>query len=112
MKYTSLVALVGALFVWRPAGGYAVLLQFVICGSASLVAWEAARSRKYLWTIVFGAIALLFNPLVTVPFTRGLFPWISIFCFTMFLASLRFLKTAPRVSMASVTYEGPRSQSL
>lgn len=100
------------MFFWRPAGIYAILLQFVICGSASLVAYEAARSHKHLWTIAFAGLAVLFNPVVAVPFPRGAFPWVSILCFTMFLASLKFLKTAPRLSVASVTYAGPRSQSL
>lgn len=106
------MALVGALFFWRPAGGYAVLLQFVICISAILVAFEAARSGKHLWTIVFAGLAVLFNPVVAVSFSRGVFLWISVLSFTMFLVSLRFLRTAPRLSIASVTYTGQRGQSL
>jgi hypothetical protein len=30
MKWTSLIALLGALFFWSPAGGYAIMLQFVV----------------------------------------------------------------------------------
>ena len=112
MKWTSLVVLSGALFLWHPAGGYAVMLQFVLCASATLVAVQAARSNKYLWTIAFAGIAVLFNPLVSISVSRGVFPWINVLCFTLFLASLRFLKTAPRLSVPSITYPGPRSQSL
>ena len=112
MKCVSLMALVGALFFWRPGGGYAILLQFVICGSAVLVAFEAARSGKHLWTIAFAGFAVLFNPVVAVSFSRGVFLGMSVLCFTLFLASLRFLRTAPRVSIASVTYTEPRDQSL
>jgi hypothetical protein len=112
MKWTSLVALIGAVFFWRPAGGYAILLQFVICISAILVALQAARSGKQLWAIVFAGFVVLFNPVVTVPLSQSVFPWVNGLCFTMFLASLKFLKTAPRLSVPSITYPGPRNQSL
>jgi hypothetical protein len=112
MKWTSLIALLGALFFWRPAGGYAIMLQFVVCISASLVAVQAARSGKQLWAIAFAGLAVLFNPVVTVPISRSVFLGISALCFTMFLASLKFLKTAPKLSVPSITYPGSRSQSL
>jgi hypothetical protein len=112
MKWTSLVALIGALFFWRPAGGYAIMLQFVICLSAILVALQAARSGKQLWAIAFAGLALLFNPVVTVPVSQSVFLWINGLCFTMFLVSVKFLKAAPKLSIPSITYPGPRSQSL
>jgi hypothetical protein len=112
MKWTSIIALLGAVFFWRPAGGYAIMLQFVVCISATLVALQAARSSKQLWVIPFAGIAALFNPVVTVPISRSVFLGISALCFTMFLASLKFLKTAPKLSIPSITYPGSRSQSL
>jgi hypothetical protein len=112
MKWTSIIALTGALFFWRPAGGYAIMLQFVICLSAILVALQAARSGKQLWAIAFAGLAVLFNPVVTVSVSQSIFLWINVLCFTMFLASVKFLKTAPKLSMASITYPGPRGQSL
>jgi hypothetical protein len=112
MKWTSLVALIGSLLFWRPAGGYAIMLQFVICLSAILVAFQAARSGKQLWAIAFAALAVLFNPVVTVPVSKSVFLWINIVCFSMFLVSLKVLKTAPKLSMPSITYPGPRGRSL
>lgn len=112
MKWASLVALIGALLLWRPAGGYAIMLQFVICLSAILVAFQAARSHKQLWAIAFAGLAVVFNPVVTVPLSKSVFLWINIVCLTMFLASLKFLKTAPKLSMPSITYPEPRSRSL
>jgi hypothetical protein len=111
MKWTSLTVLLGALLFWSPAGTYAILLQFVICGSASLVAFQAARSSKHLWTIAFAGLAVLFNPVAPVPFSPGVFPWINLFCVTLFLASLRFLET-PKLATLSIRYSGPQSQSL
>ncbi len=112
MKWTSIVALMGAVFFWRPAGGYAILLQFVICISAILVALQAARSGKQLWATAFAGLAVLFNPVVTVPVSQSVFLWINVLCFAMFLASLKFVTTAPKLSIPSITYPGPRSESL
>jgi hypothetical protein len=112
MKWTSLVVLLGAPLFWRPAGGYAIVLQFVICVSAILVAFQAARSGKQLWAIAFAGLAVLFNPVITIPVSRSVFLWMNVLCLGMFLASLKFLKTAPKLSIPSITYSGPRSQSL
>jgi hypothetical protein len=67
MKLTSLFALIGAMLFWSPASNYAVLLQFVVCGSAGLVACEAAKHGKHLWTPALAALAVLSNPLVPQP---------------------------------------------
>ena len=112
MKWTSLIALTGALFFWRPAGGYAILLQFVICASAGLVALQAAQSGRHFWAVAFAGIAVLFNPLVVVSLSSGIFPWINVLCLAMFLASLKFLEASPKLSMPSITYPGPPNQSL
>lgn len=112
MKWSSLIALTGAMFFWRPGGGYAILLQFMICASASLVAIQAGQSRRHLWTIAFAGLAVLFNPLMVISLSPGIFAWINVLCFAMFLASLKALKAAPRLSMPSVTYPGPPNQAL
>lgn len=112
MKWSSLIALIGALFFWRPAGAYAILLQFVICVSASLVALQAVQSGQHFWTVGFAGLAVLFNPVIVVSLSPGIFPWINVFCLAMFLASLKVLKARPKLSMPSVTYPGPPNQSL
>jgi hypothetical protein len=112
MKWTSLISLTGALFFWRPAGGYAIILQFVICLSAILVSRQAARSGKQLWVIAFAALAILFNPVVTVPVSRSVFLWINMLCFTMFVAAVKFPKTAPKVSIPSMMFPGPPRRSF
>ena len=112
MKWTSLIALTGALLFWRPGGGYAIMLQFVICLSAILVSCQAFRSGKQLWAIAFAGLAVLLNPVIAVPVSQSVFLWINMLCLTMFLAAVKFLKTAPKLSIASITYPGPPSQSL
>jgi Family of unknown function (DUF6804) len=112
MKWISLSALISAAFFWSAGSSYALVLQFVVCGSAGLVALEAAKSGKHLCTAAFAGLAVLFNPLAAVTFSHSVFPWVTALCCSMFLASLIFLKAAPRLSVASITYSGPRSQSL
>jgi hypothetical protein len=112
MKWASLFLLLGAIILGPPRNNYGMLVQFVVCGSASLVALEAAKSGKYLWTAAFAAVAVLFNPVVPVTFSHSIFLWVAAFCCSMFVASLVFLKTAPRLSLVSITYPGPRSESL
>ena len=111
MKWKPLVVLLGAVFFWSPGANYGLLLQFVVCGGAGLVALEAAKSGKHLWTAAFAGLAVIFNPLVALTFFHAVFPWVAALCCSMFLAALFYLKAAPRLSLASITYPGPRSQS-
>jgi len=112
IKWTSLSALLGATLFWSPSGNYGVLLRFVVCGSAGLLALEAAKWGKHLWTAAFAALAVLFSPLVAVTFSHAVFPWVAALCCSMFLAALFYLKAAPRLSVVSSTYPAPRSHSL
>ena len=112
MKWASLFVLMGGIFLWAPATNYELLLRFVICGSAALVALEAARSGKRLWTATFAGLVAFFNPVMPVALSDSIFPWVTAFCFSMFLASLVYLKPVPMLSVESITSPGPRSQSL
>jgi uncharacterized protein DUF6804 len=112
MKWTSLIILTGAPFFWRPASGYAIMLEFVICLSAILVSFQAARAGKQLWAIAFAGLAVLLNPVIAVPVSQSIFLWINMLCMIMFLAAVKFLKTDPKLSIQSITYPGPPNQSL
>lgn len=112
MKWASLIALIGAMFFWRPGGGYAIVLQFVMCAGSSLVAIQAEQSQRHFWALAFAGLAVLFNPLLVISLSPGIFFWINALSFAMFLASLKALKATPRLSMPSVTYPGPPNQSL
>ncbi len=112
MKWVCIAVLIGAVFFWTAESSYAVVLQFVVCGTAGLVAFQAARQGKYFWAFGFAGLALLFNPLLTVSFSSGIFRWVNALCLVMFAASIRFLQTAPRLSIPSITYPGPGNQSL
>ena len=87
-----------ALF-WSFSAGYQLTLQFVVCGGALMVAWEAYRLEKQLWAIGFVAIALVFNPFQPMTFSREMFLWMDFLSMAAFLASLIMLREKPEFSM-------------
>jgi hypothetical protein len=112
MKLVSIAALVLAAFFWRSSANFQTVVQFLVCGAAAMVVIQAARARKYLWAAAFFVVAALFNPLVPLALPGSIFIWVDLLCLTMFLASTAYLQTSPRLTIASVTNPGPRSESL
>lgn len=102
MQWISIAGLLLAV-LWRPSEDYQLLLQFVVCAGAILVAWEGYRSAKHLWAIGFFSIALLFNPIQPAAFSRAMFLWVDLICVGMFLVPLAALKRKPILSMPSIT---------
>lgn len=101
MQGLSIAVLLPAVF-WGSSANYLLLLQWVVCAGALLVAWEAYRSAKQLWAVGFGAIAALFNPLQPWTFSSGTFFWLSLLSIGMFLASFAVLKAKARFEMPSL----------
>ena len=105
MKWVSvMVLLVAAL--WRSLAIDQVgllVLQFVVCAGALLVAWQAGRRSKHLWTAGFIAIALLFNPVAPIVLSRMLFLGLDFASLAAFLVSIAVLKRQPALSRISIT---------
>ena len=101
MKWVSITILLPAVF-WPFSADYRLVLQFVVCGGALMVAWEAYRSEKHLWAVGFAAIAMLFNPFQLWTISPGRSFWLDVLSIAMFLASLAMLKARPRFSMPSI----------
>jgi hypothetical protein len=112
MKFVSIAALVLAAFFWHSSANFQTVVQFLVCGAATLVVIQAARSGKYLWAAAFFVVAVAFNPLLPLGLPGRIFIWVDLLCLTMFLAATVYLQTRPRLSIASVTNTGPRSESL
>ena len=49
--------------------GYYTLLRLVVCVSALIIAYQS-WSKYAAWSIAFGIVALLFNPLIIVALDR------------------------------------------
>jgi hypothetical protein len=78
-----------------PVGTDRVLLEFVVCASSLLVAAQAFRAGRYVWAIVFAAIALVFNPIIPVAVDGAISVWLAWICFAAFLVSLVALRRPP-----------------
>ena len=101
MKWASIAGLFLAV-LWRPSGNFQLLLEFVVCAGAILVALDAVRAEEYVWATGFVAIALLFNPVAPVVLSREMFFWLGWVSVATFLASLVVLKPKPRLSLESL----------
>lgn len=114
MKSVSIAALLLAAMSWRSVTNYQLLLlQLTVFMGAVVVAQQAVRAKRYLWTAAFAAIALLFNPVVPVPRPTGdLFLLMIFVCVAPFAISLAALKTQPTLSIPSITDRTPGSESL
>lgn len=110
-KSAAVVALLMAALA-QPAGAYQVALEFVVCVCSVVASWEAARARKYLWLVVFGVIAILFNPIVPVALSHATFIGVDLATMLIFLTSLVVVHVRPRLSMPSITSRTPGSESL
>lgn len=111
MKWICIAALLMTA-LWRASASSQLLLQFVVCLGAILVALQAVRASKYIWAAGFIAIAVFFNPVVPVTLSRNIFLWLDWVCLAAFLLSLAALRREPTLSIPSITYRTPGSESL
>ena len=89
-----------------------IFLQLVVCGGALFVMLEAFRGEKYLWAGTFALIALYFNPVVPFELSRLASPPVQLGCAAAFLASIRYVKPMPKMSLATITDLPARGESL
>lgn len=112
MKCLAAVALIVAVFSWHASADIRVAVQFVVCVGAGLVFVQAISEKKRLWAAGFFGVVILFNPVAPFALSRGIFLWLDAVCLAMFLSSLAFLRSSPRLSVASITDPGPGNESL
>jgi uncharacterized protein DUF6804 len=75
--------------------GYYTFTRFVVCGFAALLAylaWEGEGVASRTWAIVFGLMAILFNPFVPVYLKRATWAYFDIGCALIFAAHLIFIR--------------------
>jgi len=65
MKWLSVTMLLLAVFR-LPVANHQTLLSVVVFASGLVIVAQSVRSRKYLWAVGFLAIAVLFNPVVSI----------------------------------------------
>ncbi len=89
-----------------------ILLQLVVCGGALFVMLEAFRSQKYLWAGALALVATYFNPIVPFDVPRMGSLAVQLASAVAFLASIRYIKPMPRMSLATITDLPARGESL
>jgi hypothetical protein len=66
VKWVSAVTLLAAAGLGSDVAPYSVFVRFVVALGAIIVMFDALHSRHYAFTILFGTLAVLYNPLAPV----------------------------------------------
>ena len=66
LQWVSIAGLLAAIGYWPHLGPYDVVVRFVVAAGALAMMFQALRSRHYVVAPVFGALVLLYNPVVPV----------------------------------------------
>ena len=66
VKGVSIAALFAAVGLWPHLAQFEVALRFLVTAGAMVVMFQALQARYYANAAVFGALALLFNPVAPV----------------------------------------------
>jgi hypothetical protein len=64
VKWASMAGLLVAAGFWSHLPPYDTVIRFVLTSCAMGVMFQAFQSRRYALAVVFGALALLYNPVV------------------------------------------------
>ena len=92
-RLLPLIAIVPAVMLFAAQGngwpyGYFVLLRWVVCAAACLIAFVAQAWRRSEVAIVFGFVAILFNPIAPVYLNRSTWAPIDLAAAVVFLLSI------------------------
>ena len=110
-KYVAMASLL-TILVWRSASDVRLVLTFMVCAGAILIAVQAFRAQQPAWMALFSAIALLFNPVLPIRMPTGIAFWSDLTCLVMFAVSLFLVNQPVKMSIASITDRTPGSESL
>jgi hypothetical protein len=111
LKVTAIaILLIG--FIWSYAPNFRMALQFTVCAIAIAAIVEAARNKRFSWAIAFFALAVLFNPLVTVLPKPNAYLLADAIAIAVFGLSLTVAKDPVRRSVLSVVEPGNPRESL
>jgi len=88
--------------------GYFTLMRFVVCVVAAYCASQAYSQKKEEWTWIFGAIAVLFNPIIPIHLNRELWTVIDVITAIVLIVSL-FLINLKKVKQRE-SFEKPEKK--
>jgi hypothetical protein len=64
VKWVSMAVLLAAAGLWSHLSPYDIVISFVLTSCAMAVMFQAFQARRYAIAVIFGALALLYNPIV------------------------------------------------
>ena len=64
VKWASIAGLLAAAGLWSHLAPFEVVVRFLVTAGAMVVMFQAFQARHYAVAAVFGALALLYNPVV------------------------------------------------
>ena len=94
-KNVALVVATAVLFLALLDGwqyGFFTMLRFVVFATTAYVAWMAYEGQKEKWVLVFGFIAVLFNPFFPVHLDRETWVVIDLVVGIFLLATTFFFR--------------------
>ena len=62
VKWVTLAGLVSAAALWPHLAPYGNVARFIVAAGAIVLIFHAFHARRYVFAAVFGALALLYNP--------------------------------------------------
>jgi hypothetical protein len=66
VKWVSITALLAAAVIWSNLVPFETVVRFLVTAGAMVVMFQAFQARHYAGAAVFGALALIYNPLAPV----------------------------------------------
>ncbi len=66
VKWVSIAGLLAAAGLWSQLTPYEVVVRFIVAAGAIVVMFQAFNARHYAFAAVFGALALVYNPVAPV----------------------------------------------
>jgi len=72
--------------------GYYQFFRWIICGIAIFIVYKAYTYKSAWIAAIFGAIAILFNPIFIIHFEKDIWRWIDFVCGAVFITSIFVLR--------------------
>src|SRR5689334_9033508 len=102
LKRASLAALLIAAFV-STSSNVRLALALVTCIGACAASAEALRRKEYVWTGLFLAVALIFNPMFPLPLPYSYALVLNFLCLGLFGSSIVHSRELLRLPVAAKT---------
>jgi hypothetical protein len=76
--------------------GYYILLRWIICASSAYIAYLAAEQEKKLLIYIYGALAIVFNPIFQLYLGKDIWVIVDGVAILLFIISLFTIKPAKK----------------